>query len=57
MTALPLPPPPRFRPLGIVNYAVLLLVLALVLSSLAQTAPALGKLSRGVARLRRQPPW
>ena len=49
MTTLPVPP--RFRVVGLVNYAVVLLTLGLVVSSLAATAPALGRLSYGVARL------
>jgi len=51
MTTFPVPPPPRFRQMGLVNYAALLLVLGLVASSLIATAPALDKLSRGVGRL------
>ena len=49
MTTLPVPP--RFRVVGLVNCAVVLLTLGLVVSSLAATAPALGRLSYGVARL------
>ena len=49
MTALPAPP--RFRGLGLVNYAALLLTMALILSSVAATAPALDRLSRGFSRL------
>jgi len=51
MTAMPIPPPPRFRPLGLLNYLVLLLVLGLIISSLAATAPPLDKVWRGVMRL------
>lgn len=43
--------PPRFRHLGLPGYAGLLIVLALVVSSLASTAPALDKLASGIARL------
>ena len=49
MTTLPVPP--RFRAVSLVNYAVVLLTLGWVVSSLAATAPALGRLSYGVARL------
>ncbi|MCX7299921.1 MAG: phosphonate ABC transporter, permease protein PhnE [Rhodobacterales bacterium] len=51
MTAMPIPPPPRFRPLRLLNYLVLLLVLGLIISSLAATAPPLDKVWRGVMRL------
>lgn len=51
MTETSLPAPPRLRPLGLVGYAAFLGVAALVVSSLATTAPALDKLARGVARL------
>ncbi len=43
--------PPRFRHLGLPGYVALLLGLALVVSSLAATAPSLDKLGRGIARL------
>lgn len=43
--------PPRFRHRSLVEYAGLLLVLGLVLSSLVATAPAWSSLSRGIARL------
>lgn len=44
-------PPPRFRHPGLSGYAVLLAVLALVVSSLAATAPGLDAIARGTARL------
>jgi phosphonate transport system permease protein len=50
MTSIDLPPP-RYRHRGLVEYAALLLVAALVLSSLAATAPRFDALGRGVARL------
>lgn len=43
--------PPRFRKLGLLEYAVVLAVLALVMSSIAATAPRFDALGRGVARL------
>lgn len=43
--------PPRLRSLGLPGYAALLVVLGLVASSLAATAPTAGKLVHGVARL------
>jgi phosphonate transport system permease protein len=43
--------PPRFRHLGLPAYAGLLVVLALVISSLVATAPTLASLSRGITRL------
>jgi phosphonate transport system permease protein len=43
--------PPRFRLLGLPGYVGLLVVLALVVSSLAATAPATDKLARGITRL------
>lgn len=49
MTALA--PPVRMRRLGLLNYAALVLVLALVVSSLAATAPAPDRLAHGVSRL------
>lgn len=51
MTDTALPPPPRFRHPGLAGYAAILVVTALVVSSLAATAPAADKLSRGIARL------
>lgn len=51
MTCLAAPPPPRFRHRSLAEYAALLAVLALVLSSLVATAPRLDALGRGVARL------
>jgi phosphonate transport system permease protein len=50
MTDVPLAPP-RFRHLGLAGYAALLGGLALVLSSLAATAPSFDKLASGIARL------
>ena len=50
MTDLPAPPP-RFSHRSLPEYAAILLVLTLVVSSIAATAPALDKLSRSVARL------
>jgi phosphonate transport system permease protein len=50
MTTAPLAPP-RFRHLGLPAYVGLLLVLALVVSSLVATAPTLASLSRGITRL------
>ncbi|MBC2836880.1 phosphonate ABC transporter, permease protein PhnE [Paragemmobacter straminiformis] len=49
MTAAPLPP--RFRKRGLVEYAALLTVGALVISSLLSTAPQADALGRGLARL------
>lgn len=46
-----LPAPPRFRHLGLTGYAGFLVVAALVVSSLAATAPAPDKLVNGLARL------
>ena len=43
--------PARFSHLGLGGYAALLIVLALVVSSLAATAPEADKLAKGVARL------
>jgi phosphonate transport system permease protein len=50
VTDLPAPPR-RFRHRSLPEYVGILLVLALVVSSLAAMAPALDKLARGVARL------
>ena len=49
MTALPAPP--RFQHRSLAEYLGLLLVLALVLSSLAATAPSAQALGNGIARL------
>ena len=49
MTAIPAPPRFAHRPLG--EYLALVLVLALVVTSIANTAPPLDTLQRGVARL------
>ena len=49
MTAVPAPP--RFRHRSLAEYAAILLVLALVVTSIISTAPSLDKLQRGVARL------
>jgi phosphonate transport system permease protein len=43
--------PPRFPHLGLPGYAALLIALALVISSLAATAPSLDKLAHGITRL------
>ncbi len=43
--------PPRFRQRGLLEYAAVLTVLALVVSSIATTAPRFDALGRGVARL------
>lgn len=51
MSDLGHPIPARLRPMGPVGYAVTLAVAALVVSSLVTTAPALNKLSHGIARL------
>lgn len=51
MTDTAVPAPPRFRHLGLPGYVGLLVVLTLVVSSLAATAPATDKLARGLARL------
>lgn len=44
-------PPPRFAAIGPLGFAALLAVLALVISSLAATAPRFDKLAHGLARL------
>ncbi len=49
MTALPLPP--RFRHRSLAEYAALLMVAALVLSSILSTAPQFDALGRGLSRL------
>lgn len=46
-----LPAPPRFRHRSLAEYAGILVVIALVVTSLANTAPDLDKLQRGVLRL------
>jgi len=46
-----IPAPPRFKHRSIAEYMGILLVLALVLTSVANTAPTLEKLQRGTARL------
>ena len=50
MTAV-LPAPPRFQHRTLAEYIGILVVLALVLTSVANTAPSLDKLQRGTARL------
>ena len=51
MTDIPLSAPPRFRHPGLAGYAALLAVGALVVSSLAATAPSLDRLAGGFVRL------
>lgn len=51
MSEASLPAPPRFRQIGLPGYAALLVVGALVVSSLAATAPDIDKLARGLTRL------
>jgi phosphonate transport system permease protein len=45
------PAPPRFQHRSIAEYVAIILVLALVLTSVMNTAPSLDKLQRGTARL------
>lgn len=45
------PAPPRFQHRSIAEYAAIIVVLALVLTSVMNTAPSLDKLQRGTARL------
>jgi phosphonate transport system permease protein len=51
MTASTLPTPRRFKPVGLMGYAAVLALLALVISSLAATAPSPDRLAHGLARL------
>ncbi len=46
-----IPAPPRFRHRSLAEYVGIVVVLAMVLTSVANTAPALDKLQRGTARL------
>mgnify|MGYP006146704737 CR=1 FL=1 len=52
MTRFPaVPAPPRFQHRSVAEYVAILIVVALVVTSIANTAPPLDKLQRGVARL------
>ena len=46
-----IPAPPRFQHRSLAEYVGIVVVLAMVLTSVANTAPALDKLQRGTARL------